>query len=134
MKHTKSKNAYICKACCSLNIKACFFAFLLPVFVSQVAAKNLHGNADVIGNMVETVTIPTAQQTVSGTVVDVEGVPLPGASIVEKGTSNGAQSDFDGNFTLEVADQNAVLVVSYVGYATKEVSVANQTQVSITLE
>ncbi len=134
MKHTKSKNAYICKACCSLNIKACFFAFLLPVFVSQVAAKNLHGNADVIGNMVETVTIPNAQQTVSGTVVDVEGVPLPGASIVEKGTTNGAQSDFDGNFTLEVANQNAVLVVSYVGYATKEVSVVNQTQISITLE
>ncbi len=75
-----------------------------------------------------------AQQTVNGTIADTEGIPLPGASIVEKGTTNGAQSDFDGNFTLEVAGQNAVLVVSYVGYATKEVSVGNQTQISISLE
>src|SRR5690606_25975207 len=52
------------------------------------------------------------QHIVSGTVHDELGQPLPGASIVEKGTTNGAQTDFDGNFSLAVADENAVLVVS----------------------
>src|SRR5690606_16806989 len=51
-----------------------------------------------------------------------------------KGTTNGTQSDFDGNFTLSVNSGNAVLTVSYIGYTTKEVSVNGQTDVSITLE
>ena len=55
------------------------------------------------------------QKQVSGTVTDPEGVPLAGANIVEKGTSNGTQTDFDGNFSLEVGD-DAVLVVSYIDF------------------
>ena len=76
-----------------------------------------------------------AQQVdLQGTVVDAEGSPLPGASIVEKGTTNGTQSDFDGNFSLAVANENAVLVISYVGFATKEVAVNGQSNIAITLE
>ena len=70
---------------------------------------------------------------ISGTITDSNGQPLPGASIVEKGTSNGTQSDFDGNFTLEVAGKNAVLVVSYIGFGTKEVVVGEQTKITIPL-
>lgn len=71
---------------------------------------------------------------VSGTVTDSNGQPLPGASIVEKGTINGVQADFDGNFEITVSDQNAILLVSYVGFATKEVAVNNQTNITIVLE
>jgi TonB-linked SusC/RagA family outer membrane protein len=74
------------------------------------------------------------QQTVTGTVTDANGVPLSGANIVEKGTTNGVTADFDGNFSLQVTDGDAVLVVSYIGYATREVPVANQTTLNITLE
>lgn len=70
---------------------------------------------------------------VSGTVVDGQGGPLPGASIVEKGTTNGTQTDFDGNFSLAVANESAVLVVSYIGFGTKEISVNGQTDISISL-
>ena len=63
-----------------------------------------------------------AQNSISGTVTDSNNQPLPGASVIEKGTSNGATSDFDGNFTLTVGD-NATLVVSFVGYKSKEVAV-----------
>ncbi|RTE55088.1 SusC/RagA family TonB-linked outer membrane protein [Arenibacter aquaticus] len=80
------------------------------------------------------VTPKVVQFQVSGTIIDTEGMPLPGASIVEKGTSNGTQTDFDGNFDLAVKDQNAVLVVSYLGFSTKEVSLAGQSQLNITLE
>lgn len=74
------------------------------------------------------------QTTVSGTVVDEEGVPLPGASIVEKGTTNGTQTDFDGNYTLELDSDDAVLLVSYVGYKTQEIPVSGASTVNATLE
>ena len=73
------------------------------------------------------------QQQVLGTVSDKNGKPLPGASIVEKGTANGTQSGFDGKFTLELTDENAVLVVSYIGFVTQEISVGQQTTIAIVL-
>ncbi len=74
------------------------------------------------------------QWTITGTVADGTGQPLPGASIVEKGTTNGTQTDFNGNFSLTVADQDAVLMVSYVGFTAMEVTVGNQTEFNITLQ
>lgn len=72
-------------------------------------------------------------QTVSGTVSDANG-PLPGANVLVKGTTNGTQTDFDGNYTLSNVPSNAVLVFSYIGFKTLEVSVAGQTTVNVTLE
>ncbi|MHA7831669.1 MAG: SusC/RagA family TonB-linked outer membrane protein [Flagellimonas sp.] len=72
--------------------------------------------------------------TVSGTVTDNTGAPLPGATVLEAGTMNGTQTDFDGNFTLTVSDANAVLQVSYIGFSTKEISVNGSTQLTISLE
>lgn len=74
------------------------------------------------------------QVSISGTVSDNNNSPLPGASIVEKGTTNGTQTDFDGNFTITVSDESAVLVVSYIGFATKEILVGRETNISIILE
>ena len=70
---------------------------------------------------------------ITGNVTDQDGAPLPGASIIEKGTTNGTQSDFDGNFTLSVSEANAVLVVSYLGFSTKEVALAGKQDISISL-
>lgn len=70
---------------------------------------------------------------ISGTVVDGSGLPLPGANIIVKGTNTGAQTDFDGRFSLTVDNTNAVLVVSYVGYTTREVSVEGKTSFTIAL-
>ncbi|MDR1746761.1 MAG: TonB-dependent receptor [Tannerella sp.] len=58
---------------------------------------------------------------VSGKVTDVNGEPLIGVNVVEKGTTNGIPTDVDGNFTITV-NNNAVLVVSYIGYATQEIA------------
>tara|TARA_R110002049_G_scaffold211595_1_gene382547 strand:+ start:2179 stop:5232 length:3054 start_codon:yes stop_codon:yes gene_type:complete len=71
-------------------------------------------------------------QTVSGTVI-ADGQPLPGATVLLKGTSQGTSTDFDGNFSI-VADAQSILVISYIGYSTKEVRVGNQTQINVTLE
>ncbi|WP_435314228.1 SusC/RagA family TonB-linked outer membrane protein [Cellulophaga fucicola] len=75
----------------------------------------------------------TKQLKVEGTISDSNGQLLLGANILEKGTSNGTQSDFDGKFSLTLINENATLVVSYIGYDTKEVLVNNQTNLSISL-
>tara|TARA_R100000935_G_scaffold14547_1_gene29144 strand:+ start:22532 stop:25861 length:3330 start_codon:yes stop_codon:yes gene_type:complete len=71
--------------------------------------------------------------TVSGTVMDTDGQPLPGANIIEKGTTNGVTADFDGNFSIDINDENAILMVSYIGYATKEISINGQTNITVSL-
>ena len=71
-------------------------------------------------------------QEVSGTVSDASG-PLPGASVLEKGTTNGTQTDFDGNYTLTAQD-GAVLIVSYIGYKTQEVAVNGRSSINFTLD
>lgn len=70
-------------------------------------------------------------QSVSGTVSSEDG-PLPGATVVVKGTSNGTTTDFDGNFSI-AAGADDVLVVSFVGFATQEVAVGGQDQITVTL-
>lgn len=61
---------------------------------------------------------------ITGSVLDEEGTPLPGASIVIKGTTTGTTTDFDGNYTIE-ASMGDVLVVSYIGFETLQVTVNN---------
>ena len=77
----------------------------------------------------------TGQQSklVKGTIVDATGMPVIGANVMEKGTTNGTITDMNGNFSLEV-DKNAILVVSYIGYANQEIKVGTQTNLSIALK
>lgn len=77
--------------------------------------------------------LETIQYSINGTVKDSQGQPLPGANIVEKGTSNGTTTDFDGKFALSVKDGSAVLIISYVGFQTQEIQVGDQNDFMITL-
>lgn len=70
--------------------------------------------------------------TIRGTVVDANGIPVIGASVLVKGTSNGTITDIDGNFTLQ--HTSGTLVVSYIGYKTQEVSIQNQKVFNIVLK
>lgn len=74
-----------------------------------------------------------AQGTVSGTVTDSDGLPLPGATVVVQGTSIGVTSDFDGNYSIS-ASQGDVLVFSYVGYTSQTVTVGSSSTVNVSLE
>lgn len=73
-----------------------------------------------------------AQGQVEGTILDENRQSIPGATIREKGANNGAVSDADGKFRMTVSE-GAVLVVSFVGYVTKEIPVNNQTNITIVL-
>ncbi|SDN00597.1 TonB-linked outer membrane protein, SusC/RagA family [Kriegella aquimaris] len=101
-------------------------------FLDKNFKLDIKGNKIVITKS-DTSIIAKQTTTVSGAVSDSDGRPLPGANIVEKGTTNGVTADFDGNFVLDISNDNAVLVISYIGFATKEVRVNGQSIISISL-
>ncbi len=73
--------------------------------------------------------------TVNGIVVDSESQePLPGVNILEKGTSNGTMTNFDGEYSIDVSSPDAVLVFSYVGFQTLEVDVNGRSSINATLQ
>ena len=92
---------------------------VLLLFIAQLCCFGLH-----------------AQSTsITGKITDSEsGEPLLGVNIVEKGTANGVASDFDGNYSIDVADTNAVLVFTSLGYQSKEISVGNNGNIDVSLE
>jgi len=79
------------------------------------------------------ISVSWAQTTVTGTVTDEQGVALPGATVLEKGTTNGVTTDFDGNFTIVVSDQNAVLAVSFLGYSSEDIPIDGQSNITVQL-
>ena len=92
--------------------------FALCFTLSQIISSNLVSAQEVV---------------ISGTVSDANG-PLIGANILERGTLNGTLSNLEGNFSLKVSDENAILVFSYIGYANKEVPVTGQTILQIEMQ
>jgi len=73
------------------------------------------------------------QANVSGSIIDENGAPIPGVTILEKGTSNGTNSDNDGKYTLNVSGSSATLVISFIGYKSQEIAVNNQTAINVSL-
>ena len=73
-----------------------------------------------------------AQSLVKGTVKDVAGEPIIGASVKVQGTKTGAITDFNGDFSVQ-ADNNATLVISYIGYTTETVKVNGRNNIQVTL-
>ncbi len=77
--------------------------------------------------------ISYGQNTLSGVVLDDNGVPLPGANVIIEDTNTGVSTDFDGNFQI-TASQGQVLAISYIGYTTQYVTVAGQSTINISLQ
>jgi len=71
---------------------------------------------------------------ITGTVMDNNSIPIPGVNILVKGTTTGTQTDFDGNYSLEIENTDNLLVFSYVSYLTQEVAIANRTIINIILK
>jgi len=74
-----------------------------------------------------------AQEIIKGTITDENGEPLPGATIQEKGTTNGTITDVEGGFTLSVPE-DAILTISFVGYQTMEVQLNGRSVLDLSLE
>lgn len=98
----------------------------LLCFGAQLAMANTTSNYE------GTNAVVTVQSTVTGTVIDSDGAPLPGANVLVKGTTNGTQTDFDGNFSIQV-EPGATLVFSYIGFIKQEVAVGSKTEIIVTM-
>jgi TonB-linked SusC/RagA family outer membrane protein len=72
------------------------------------------------------------EKTISGTVSDISGLPLPGATVIIKGTTTGTSSDFDGKYSIK-ASQGSTLVYSFVGYTTKEIVIGASNTINVTM-
>ncbi len=120
---------------CERKLKLTFV--LAIVSISQIHASGVYGEKPIKGwdsKYAVPEILLTQQSEVTGTVLDQEGQPLPGANVLEKGTSNGVQTDFDGHFSLGLTERNATLVISYIGFTTKEIVLNGQTDLNIQLE
>lgn len=73
------------------------------------------------------------QRIITGTVKDSDGVPLPGATVIEEGTDNGTSTDFDGNFSITLENDNSKLAISYIGYLTESFELTDVSVINATL-
>ncbi len=92
----------------------------------------LHGFLTLLLAFVVQITF-AQEKTITGTVVDEEGLPLPGVNVIVEGTMKGAQTNFDGNYSINNVQSTDVLVFSYVGFTTQEIPVGNKTRIDVTL-
>jgi len=74
------------------------------------------------------------QRSISGTISDSDGNPLPGATILELNTENGTTSDFEGNFVLSITDDSAILDISFIGFESQQIRINENDQYSVILE
>ncbi|HTJ51187.1 MAG TPA: TonB-dependent receptor, partial [Cyclobacteriaceae bacterium] len=79
-----------------------------------------------------TSSIPNQMQ-VTGTVKDDTGSPMPGVNVLVKGTNNGTSTDTNGSYSIQIDDENSVLVFSFIGYTTQEITVGKQTTIDVNL-
>lgn len=106
----------------------------------RVLFSALMASALAIGNLApmhaEVASVQSVMQSVSvkGQVLDGDGIPVIGASILEKGTTNGVITDIDGNYSLNVSSKNAVIVISYIGYKTVELKASNPGLANVVLK
>lgn len=105
-------------------------------FFSKLNSTSIKGNSSAesilpISEMTKISFLAAEQKTIKGKVTGTKGEPLPGVNVILKGTKIGVTTDFDGNFTIEVPDSNSILVVSFTGFVTKEVSAANAANIQL---
>ena len=118
-------------AMCKFSVALCmlFLTGNVAWAGNSLSTETRAGEADAVLNIQE---ISQKKNTVTGKVTDVTGEPVIGASVMEKGTSNGTVTDLDGNFSLVVAD-GKTLVISYIGMQSQEIVVKGKKNFQVVL-
>jgi TonB-linked SusC/RagA family outer membrane protein len=127
----------------SLSVQNAKLDKVIKLLFENKLSYNLNENVVLLSKAIQTSNAPPTdskevveeivQTIISGNVTDSKGNPLPGASVVEVGTSNGTTTDFDGNFKLAVDNENATLEVSFIGFTTQKVTATANTDLKVVL-
>lgn len=128
----------------SLNVNKKNIAYILELLFKETPVVYSTNDRQIILTINKTKTIDSktiiddvkvAEQDfqIKGKVTDNNSTPLPGVNILVKGTSNGTQTDFDGNYTIQVENPNVTLVFSFIGFVTQEIAVANRNNINVNL-
>ena len=95
------------------------------IFLKKIASNPVDKQTEnLIGNI---------QRSINGVVVDSDGVPLPGATIIEQGTDNGTTTDFNGNFSIVLENDETMLTISFLGYGDQSIDVSNVNSINVSL-
>ena len=115
-----------------VSASACLIAW--AVFCAHSSQASTNGTAEevLVATKAPSIMGISVAQPISGTVTDESGAPLPGATVLVKGTTNGTITDLDGKFVID-ADADAILTISYVGFYSEEISVNGQSSLAIQL-
>ncbi len=122
----------------TVNVKKASIEEVLDIcFHDQQLAYTISENTIIVKRKLITSEInspppPSAAAEIKGKVTDEKGQPLEGATVLIKGTNNGTKTDADGNFSIN-AEPNSTLIISYVGFETREVKIGNQTFITVRL-
>ncbi|RGN50450.1 TonB-dependent receptor [Bacteroides sp. AF16-49] len=125
------KTEYLCKSRMKHTLLIGTAMFLIsPIAVHATGITDNPSEGSTMGVM----HVTQQEQTVKGTVKGQDGLPVIAATVSQKGTNNATITDLDGNFTLKVKGQRPVLVFSYIGYVTTEVSVSDKTFINVVMK
>ena len=127
----------------SLSVENAKLDTVINLIFENKLSYNLNENVVLLSKAIQTSNGPpmvskdvvkeVVQIMTSGNVTDSNGNPLPGASIIEVGSSNGTTTDFDGNFELALDNENATLEVSFIGFSTQRVNVISNANLNVVL-
>ena len=127
----------------SLSVKNAKIDEIIKLLFENKLAYTLTENVVLLSKAIQTSNTPPTddkeeleeivQILISGNVTDSNGNPLPGASVIEVGTTNGTTTDFDGNFKLAVDNENAMLEVSFIGFTTQKITAIANTDIKVVL-
>ncbi len=117
----------------SILLEKYFKKILLPLSICTLML--LAGTVKIQASVNSGVIPVTAdqQKTITGRVIDADGIPLPGVNVREIGTTNGALTNPEGVYSIAVSSGQAVLSFSFIGYTTQDIAVGNQTAINVTL-
>lgn len=108
-------------------------AFALTTISFYISLSNVFASEVIAGAGINhpELSVQQQQQSITGTVVDKQGIPLPGVSIVVKGTTIGTITDINGNYQLSDIPENAILVFSFIGMASQELSASGKSKIEV---
>ncbi|WP_161888620.1 SusC/RagA family TonB-linked outer membrane protein [Pontibacter russatus] len=132
-RYVKGKGRFFCTSLLSFTMCAGIAA--TPGHATENPQLKIVSSALASASGVRAGNLPAFEIQITGTVTDGSGTPLPGVTVVVKGTTIGASTNVDGTYSLTVPDEqsNGTLVFSYIGFATQEIPIGNQSVINVTL-